>query len=66
MAAAAAAVAPFASVYVQARYVEAFAASVVPHLRAPIVLVTGSEEWELRRQEQAGGEGAVPTSTSRR
>ena len=44
MAAAAAAVAPFASVYVQARYVEAFAASVVPHLRAPIVLVTGSEE----------------------
>ena len=42
--AAAAAVAPFASVYVQARYVEAFAASVVPHLRAPIVLVTGSEE----------------------
>ena len=35
MAAAAAAVAPFASVYVQARYVEAFAASVVPTSARP-------------------------------
>ena len=54
-------VAPFASVYVQAAFVPHFASTVLPRLRAPVVLVTGG--WELPQVERSNYTDALLASS---